>query len=96
MNPFKLFFQIDDWLSYYLYFITLYLETEKLILFINFYSFILKMDENKYRNIYNSMNSNQSYQTYYINSISDYSQNSTITQQQYNFIKDDMIKYMNK
>ena len=54
------------------------------------------MDENKYRNIYNAMNSNYSYQTYYINSICDSSQNSTITQQQYNFIKDDMIKYMNK
>ena len=52
------------------------------------------MDENKYRNIYNSMNSNYSYQTYYINSIN--SHNSTITQQQYNSIKDDLIKYMNK
>jgi hypothetical protein len=54
------------------------------------------MDENKYRNIYNSMNDNYSYQTYYIDSTSNYSQNSTITQEQYNFIKDDLIKYMNK
>ena len=96
MNSFKLFFRIDDWLDYYLNFITLYLEKEKLIFFINFYSFILKMDENKYRNIYNSMNSNQSYQTYYINSTCNNYQNSTITQQQFNFIKDDLIKYMNK
>jgi len=63
----------------------------------NFNSFLLhKMDENKYRNIYNSMNNNYSYQTYYINSISNNYQNSTITQEQYNSIKDDLIKYMNK
>jgi hypothetical protein len=54
------------------------------------------MDENKYRNIYNAMNSNQSYQTYYINSTCTNYQNSTITQHQFNFIKDDLIKYMNK
>ena len=89
MNPFKLFFV--GWVD-----CLLYLETEKLIFFINFYSFILKMDENKYNNIYNSMNSNQSYQTYYINNISNNYSNSTITQQQFNFIKDDLIKYMNK
>ena len=50
------------------------------------------MDENKYNNIYNAMNSNQSYQTYYINNISNNYSNSTITQQQFNFIKDDLIK----
>jgi len=54
------------------------------------------MDENKYSNIYNAMSSNQSYQTYYINNISNNYSNSTITQQQFNFIKDDLIKYMNK
>lgn len=54
------------------------------------------MDENKYRNIYNAMNDNYSYQTYYINSTSNYYQYSTITQQQYNSIKDDLNKYMNK
>jgi len=54
------------------------------------------MDENKYRNIYNAMNDNYSYQTYYINSMSNNYQNYTITQEQYNSIKDDLIKYMNK
>ena len=54
------------------------------------------MDENTYRNIYNSMNSNYSYQTYYINSMSNNYQNSTITQEQYSSIKDDLMKYMNK
>ena len=54
------------------------------------------MDENKYRNIYKSMNDNYSYQMYYINSTSNNYQNSTITQEQYNSIKDDLIKYMNK
>jgi hypothetical protein len=54
------------------------------------------MDENKYRNLYNAMNSNQSYQTYYINSTSNNPQNQSITQQQFDFIKDDLIKYMNK
>jgi|LakMenEpi03Aug12_release.lakeMendotaPanAssembly.Ray.scaffolds.fasta_scaffold3407608_1 hypothetical protein len=88
MNSFKLFF--IGWA------IVFYLETEKLIFFINFYLFILKMDENKYSNIYNAMSSNQSYQTYYINNISNNYSNSTITQQQFNFIKDDLIKYMNK
>jgi hypothetical protein len=74
-----------------------YLETEKLIFFYRFSSVLLyKMDENKYRNIYNAMNDNYSYQTYYINSISNNSHNSTITQQQFYSIKDDLIKYMNK
>ena len=54
------------------------------------------MDQNKYRNIYNAMNDNYSYQTYYINSTYNTSQNSTITQQQFYSIKDDLIKYMNK
>ena len=54
------------------------------------------MDENKYSNIYNAMNSNYSYQSYYINSTHNYHQSSTITQEQYNYIKDDLIKYMNK
>jgi hypothetical protein len=54
------------------------------------------MDENKYRNIYNAMNSDYSYQTYYINSTYNNTQNSTITKQQYNSIKDDIIKYINK
>ena len=71
-------------------------RNRKIDFFINFYSFILKMDENKYNNIYNAMSSNQSYQTYYINNISNNYSNSTITQQQFNFIKDDLIKYINK
>ncbi len=54
------------------------------------------MDENKYRNIYNSINNNYSYQTYYINSTSNNYLNSTITQEQYYSIKDDLMKYMNK
>ena len=54
------------------------------------------MDENNYRNIYNAMNSNYSYQTYYINSTHNYPQNSTITHQQFNSIRDDLIRYMNK
>jgi len=65
-----------------------------LLNFIHFY--YTKMDQNKYRNIYNSINDNYSYQTYYINSISNNYQNSTITQEQYNSIKDDLMKYMNK
>ncbi len=54
------------------------------------------MDHNTYRNIYNAMNSNYSYQTYYINSTSNNCQNNIISQEQYNSIKDDLIKYMNK
>ncbi len=54
------------------------------------------MDENIYRNICNAMNSNYSYQLYYINSTCNNSQYSTITQQQFNHIKDDLMKYINK
>jgi len=54
------------------------------------------MDENKYRNIYKSMNDNYSYQMYYINSTSNNYQNNLISQEQYNSIKDDLMKYMNK
>ena len=55
------------------------------------------MDENKYRNIYNAMNNNYSYQTYYINSTQNtQSQNSIISQQSFNSIKDDIFKYINK
>ena len=52
------------------------------------------MDENKYRNIYNAMNSNYSYQNYYINSIT--KNHSTISQEKFNSIKDDLYKYINK
>jgi hemoglobin-like flavoprotein len=54
------------------------------------------MDQNKYNNIYNAMNSNYSYQTYYVNSISNNHSNSTITQEQFNSVKDDILKYINK
>jgi hypothetical protein len=73
-------------------------RTRKIDFFLlNFIHFcIIKMDQNKYRNIYNSINDNYSYQTYYINSISNNYQNSTITQEQYYSIKEDLMKYMNK
>ena len=90
MNSFKPEFgKLNKWRAY--------IEPEKLIFFYRFLSVLLyKMDENKYRNIYNAMNDNYSYQTYYINSTNSNHQNSTITQQQFYSIKDDLIKYMNK
>ena len=56
------------------------------------------MDENKYRNIYNAMNSNYSYQTYYINSTTTNNNHSnyTISQEKFNSIKQDIQKYINK
>jgi len=54
------------------------------------------MDDNKYQNIYNAMNSNYSYQTYYINSISNNYSNHTISQEKFNYIKQDIQKYINK
>jgi hypothetical protein len=62
--------------------------------FISFLQYSL-MDENKYQNIYNAMNNNYSYQTYYINSMDNYS-NYTISQEKFNSIKDDLHKYINK
>ena len=52
------------------------------------------MDQNKYQSIYNAINSNYSYQHYYINST--YNNYSTISQENFYSIKDDIIKYINK
>lgn len=52
------------------------------------------MDQNKYKNIYNAMNSNYSYQNYYINTTTNYQ--STISQEKFNSIKEDIYKYINK
>ena len=59
---------------------------------IHFYYY--QMDQNMYRNLYNSINSNYSYLNYYTNS--SYNNYSTISQENFYSIKDDIIKYINK